>query len=656
MNSFWGFACLTLCFFYQPVRASDGAAGIFTNLGPQLTATTIQGSGFVRDEHGRWLVYTVARGEPAHLLGYDVESGTKLIDLPMPGTDGAWTATVSSDNRIYTASSNGHLFRLKPRSAALEDLGKALPSEQLIWDVCAGENGEIFGATYPGCRVFRYSPKEGFSDVGHGALVAGENYVRAVAYDAATKKVYAGVGAHAHLVQLDPKTGEKRELLAERVKGEEAVYSLGVIPDKKSGDRLLAWVVNRNKTLVYNLKTQTVERELPTGAVKSAIGAPDSEVYYGSAGELMSIGLAHAEQTSRAIIQCAGMNASTWLSSNELCILTSHAELLRYSPGSGKAQTNSLQVSPQPIPIQSIELGPDGNIWTGGFLAGGTARFDPVTRKTELFKGMSQIERMGVLGEKMYFGVYPHGRLYEFDPAKPWGAHNPRQIGQVPGQSRPMAVLGVPELARVFIGTVPEYGKLSGHLLVYEPAKEKLKDEGEIVSKQSVVSLAYANGLILGGTSVAGGLGIKAEAQHAKLFGWDPVSGKKVFELEPVTNSQAITALMNGPDHNVWGVANGTLFIFDPLNRDVVFTKNLVEQENRSYQVWRDAFMLLHPSGKIYATLDGRLLQIDPGTKAVTVLRDRDADRLAMDRHGRLYFRDRVNLWRYTPPNIAKAR
>ena len=630
----------------------EGRRGRFVNLGPQVTATAIQGSVFARDDSGRELIYTVVRGEPAHLLGYEVTTGKMLVDLPMPGSDGSWTTTVSSDNWLYTCGSNGHLFRLKPGTSLLEDLGQALPGETIIWDVCAGAAGEIFGATYPGCRVFRYSPKGGFSDVGRGPLVVGENYVRSVAYDEATGMVYAGVGSHAHLIELNPKTGEKRELLALRVKGEEAVYSLGVVHDRERGDRLLVWVTNRNKTIVDNLRTGEVERELPTEAVKSAIRSPNTEkVYYSNDHSLMSFDLEEPTEPARVITRCVGANATTWLATNDLCVLTAYAQLLHYDPASAKTGMLSLKVPPQPIPIQSLELGPDGKIWVGGFLAGGTVSFDPATGKTELFKGMSQIEHIGVLDGKMYFGIYPHARFYEFNPAKPWGDDNPRKIGQVPEQSRPIAVLGVPELSKVFIGTVPEYGLLGGHLIIYDPRSDMLDDEGELVSKQSVVSLVYAGKLIIGGTSIKGGLGIKPEAGHAKLFGWDPASRKKVFEIEPVPDGQAITCLIVGPDKNVWGVDNGTLFIFDPVSRKVLFTKKLlnVDTAANNYLLWRDAFMVVHPSGQIFATLDGELIQLDPATKNVTVLHDRDANLLTMDRNGRLYFRDKINLWQYTP-------
>lgn len=212
-------------------------------------------------------------------------------------------------------------------------------------------------------------------------------------------------------------------------------------------------------------------------------------------------------------------------------------------------------------------------------------------------------------------------------------------------------MLGVPELSKVFFGTVPEYGLLGGHLMVYDPKNDKLDDMGEVVAKQSVVSLVYANGLVIGGTSIKGGLGVQPEAKRAKLFGWDPATGKKVFEIEPVPGTQAITSLIIGPDKNVWGVANGTLFIFDLDGQKVLFTKKLLDEDYdiNNYLLWRDAFMVVHPSGQVYATLNDKLIQLDPATKKVTVLRDKDAYLLALDRGGRLYFRDKVNLWQYTP-------
>ncbi|HEY1684868.1 MAG TPA: hypothetical protein VGG19_08900 [Tepidisphaeraceae bacterium] len=622
----------------------------FVNLGPQVSAMSIQGSEFVRESSGRDVLFTAERGSPGHLLSFDANTGKPIMDKAFPNADGAWEVALSSDGWLYSTGGNGHLYRHKPGTTKIEDLGQVL-GQRVIWDVTAGPNGEIYAGTYPSGLVARYRPGEGFTDVGRGPIVPGENYVRAVVYNPANGHVFVGVGSHAHLIDLDPKTGEKHELLKDKTAGQEAVYSLQIIPDAKSGDRLLAWVTNRGKTLVYNLRTQKVEREVPTSDVKAVKKSPTSEdVYYSDGSSMLSFNLDHPDQPPRKLLECGVINATQWQDGDHLWLLCRAGKLIHYDVQTGQATEKKLHMPPQSIPIQSIALGPDGKMWMGGFLAGGTAEFDPQTHKSIEYRGMSQIERIGVLGDEMYFGVYPHGRFYRFDPSKPWGQDNPRKFGQIAGQSRPIAMLGVPELDRVFIGEVPEYGFLGGHFLQYDPKANKLYDYGVVVARQSPVSLAYADGLIVGGTSISGGLGIKPSEKDAKLFEWDPKTQKKTFEMVPVPSAIAITCLINGPDKNIWGVADGTLFIFDPVNRKIIRSKHLVDVNYDSKNIWRDAFLVVHPSGQIYSVISGHLLRIDPQTLAATVIRNqRGLELLAMDAQGRLYFHIGIDLWQYTP-------
>ena len=411
-------------------------------------------------------------------------------------------------------------------------------------------------------------------------------------------------------------------------------------------------MTNVSHTLVYNLKTRQIERTLGDMNVKAAIASPDGQkLWYDDGSQLSSIDLNKPGESPTSITRCIGANASRWMEDGSLCVLTRYGQLLSFDPTANKSQMRQLSIPPQPVPIQSIALGPDGKIWMGGFLAGGTASYDPASGKSELFHGMSQIENFGVLDGKMYLGIYPHARLYEFDPAKAWSADNPRKFATVEGQSRPVAMLGVPGLGKVFIGMVPEYGILGGHLLSYEPKTDSLTDHGEVVAKQSVVSLVYSHGLIVGGTSITGGLGINPTEKQAKLFGWDPGAGKKLFEIVPVPAATAITCLCIGPDQNIWGMADGTLFIFDLLSGKILSNHELLKLDYaaRNYNVWRDAFLVVQPSGRVYLTLDDKFFTIDPATKSATMLRDKGAQLLAMDRTGRLYFRDTINLWQYTP-------
>ncbi len=104
-----------------------------------------------------------------------MESKNLLLDIPLGEADGVWDMAQSTDGTLYVPGADGTLFAHRPGSAEVRDLGVALEGETYLWNMTAGVDGEVFGATYPGCRVFRYHPEDGFSDVANGPVVAGEN-------------------------------------------------------------------------------------------------------------------------------------------------------------------------------------------------------------------------------------------------------------------------------------------------------------------------------------------------------------------------------------------------------------------------------------------------------------------------------------------------
>jgi hypothetical protein len=185
-------------------------------------------------------------------------------------------------------------------------------------------------------------------------------------------------------------------------------------------------------------------------------------------------------------------------------------------------------------------------------------------------------------------------------------------------------------------------------LVEYDTSSEKLKTFEAVVPRQSVISLVNAGNLLVGGTSIFGGLGVQPQETEAKLFGWDPLTSKKVFEMVPLPGAMAITGLMQGPDGHIWGVADGTLFVLDLAKRQVIHQLVLYKIKGRPSHIWRNAFLLVHPSGQVYGNINNQLFRIDPKTMKRTVLLQ-DVSLLTMDEQGALYFRRSANLWRYEP-------
>lgn len=624
----------------------------FTNHGSQLSASMIQGSVFVEDKNGNEFVYTVVRGDPAHLLGYDVHTKALVLDKELPEADGVWDMAQSSDGTLYIPGANGNLFSHTPGTQELTNLGVALDGETYLWSLAAGADGEVFGATYPGCRVFRYHPEDGFLDLGKGPLVEKENYVRSLAFYPKTGMLYAGVGSRAHLIEINPKTGEKKGLLPEKYKGYEFVYGLEIVPGVDGNDRLFALITNGSITLVYNLKTREFEQEIDAMDMRSTVGETSGQaVYYTSKSSLKRFDPSQSAQTSEELAGDIGTaNAFKLGKDGHVYLLTSGANLVKFDTEKKTFEKTKLQIPPQPIPIHSLLTAPDGKIWSGGYLAGGNATFDPKNGTHTFLPGLDQTEAMTVQGDQIFFGIYPKGKFYVYDTKSEWKPkeNNPKLLGQKEGQSRSFAQVSIPEHKLVVFGMIPEYGKLGGAVATYDLAKEELKFIESPISKQSIAALAYTGEYVLGGTTISGGLGIAPETKEAVLFGWDPEKGEKLFETVPVLGASALTGFIKGPDGNFWGMGDGVLFIFDPVKRKVVSTKKLYDFPVFKSHIWRSAFLVLHPDGYIYGTDLEKLFRLDPKTQEVTEL-TKDAALLVMGKDGTLYFKRGTELWSFDP-------
>lgn len=630
----------------------EPSAGIFTNVGAQLTATTLQESTFAQDAVGNEYAYSVVSGKPGHLIGYDMESAKIVVDLEIGNANGS-IAMVYTDNWLYVAGNDAHLYRTRPGSKTIEDLGLVLAGQSTIMDLVAGKDGEVFGGTYPGARVFRYHPQNGFSDINNGPMVAGESYVRSLVYQKSTNKLFCGIGSHASLISFDLNTKSKVNILPAQYNNQEFVYYMGLAEGYASGDRLMAWVTSPEQrvTLVYNLKTGDVEQTLGTIDAYSVIKSPTSDLaYYTSDNKLYSKDLSNPTKAATVITDCYEAKDMRWGKDGNLHILTKYAQVRRYNPTNGQITTIKYEVPPQPYDIQTIVTGPDGKIWSSGYLAGGNAAYDPTTGKSVQYTGLGQAEGMTIQGDNIYFGIYPAANFYVFDTKRPWNVSggNPKLLGKIEGQDRPFAGTSVSDKGKMFFGTVPGYGKLGGALVEYTVANNKFDTYVNVVQNQSVISLLNHKGLVVGGTSISGGLGVSPIANEAKLFGWDVDTKSKTYEITPVAGAWAITSLINGPDGKIWGMADGTLFVFNAETKQVEKVKKYYSLVGTPTHIWRNAFMVVHPNGKVYATFDSKFYQIDPLTLEPTLLKE-GVGLLAMDKQGRLYTRAAESLWRYKP-------
>ncbi|RKN84371.1 hypothetical protein D7M11_12825 [Paenibacillus ginsengarvi] len=629
---------------------------LITNLGVQITNASASYAAFGQDSSGNELLYLGSNGNPSKLAVYNAKTGATLHTFDLPGATAVWGMTVATDGKLYVGTASGKLFQYSPDASSVTDLGQAITGETTIWELTSGTNGKIYGGTYPGGKVFKYEPGSGFTAFG-GQIEPGEQYVRSIAYDESDHQLYIGIGSHAHLIRYDNDTGVKTNILPSAYAGEEFAYYTNY-----ANGKIFTKMSPTNVTLVIDKTSLQVDATISgTGSIGvSRLSPAANKVYYTKGGSLYAYDLSAKTETQLANVG-SKIIGSTFVSLNEtgypgytLLAALRSGEILKYNLDTGTWAKTPIALPESPTTIQSIKQGPDGNIYSVGYLVGGMGVYNPATGVQTKYRNVGQAENITVAGNSLYFGIYPGAIIQQYDVTQPWAPtgtpKNPKTLFDLDSweQDRPFGMLAVPALNRLFVGTVPAYGKLGGAFAVYDLTTGSLNVTRNIITDQSVIALANKNNEVFGGTSVWGGLGITPSATEAKLFVWDTATNQKVFETVPVAGKRAITSLMTGPDGNIWGVAEGTLFVFNPATRTVVYSANKFPVSYAgANQVWRDAKMELNSDGYIYVTVGGKLYRIDPATKNTETVVSSGASLLAQDNNGDLYYTSGVNLFKY---------
>jgi streptogramin lyase len=634
---------------------TTNAAGTVEKLGTPHYSIGILSTTYGTGPNGEEAIFAVSNGNPAMLNVIDAKTGTKISVHPLEGASQAWGAVTDPFGNVYIAG-GANLYLYQPDVDQVENLGKALSTESTLWHIKSDKEGRIYGGTFPNGKIFMFDPatKE-FTD--YGPMVEGEQYSRSLALYKG--KVYVGMGAHAHLIKFDPATNEKEEIpLPESYQNEKFVYDLDIIKHY-----MFARVTDSSTLLVYDLKKKEWIDEIPgVKGVKVSPTGPKNLVYFNKQNEVYSYNLKNQELTPTGFKDTWSNKGFGWIHLDEpgfrgpsLTSMLFNGTYWVYNPKSGQSKMMQAQMEGQPISIQSIGVGPDGNIYTSGYLSGGFAKYSVADNKITSFSGFGQAENMISTDKYLYLGVYTGGVIYRYDPDLPYDhdaskvdeATNPKKLFSLKeyDQDRPFGMAEGD--GKVFFGTVPTYGKLGGALTVMDEATSSYEVYRNVVENQSVISLQYKNGLVYGGTSVSGGLGITPTETEAKLFIFDPAKKEKIYETIPLPGEKGIGALAFDDEGNLWGMSPGKIFKFDPLTREVVQTKELFPFNwNGVGHYWRGAFLQLDTDGNFYGSTLGKLFKFNPTTWEVEILNN-DAALFAKDRNGNLYFSRGTDLYRY---------
>nr|WP_304219527.1 hypothetical protein [Fredinandcohnia onubensis] len=613
------------------------------NLGSTIQSIAIYDSTY-GTENGRDMMYTTASGDPAIFQVIDLESQEVVRTYPLEGTSAVWTHITVPNGNVYIGG-NGYLYEYSPVTQEVKNVGSI--GETVVYGLSYDDKGRVYFGSYPNAKAGRYDPNTGeMKD--YGSVAPGQSYSRSTAYH--NGYLYVGIGVDNRIVKLNVESGEYESIaVPDHVVPGSSVWQLDA-----AGKYIIAGVGGGSNTLLfYDTETGQWSDKYYTNnkGLRLIQGLPGSnKVYFLQGSRLKELDLDTLEAVDTGVVFGTFLRNTTWvevendpdLPGQSLVTVQFGGQVSYFNLQTKKVKTIQYPIVGNPIPIQTLEKGPEGNLYLSGYPGGKGAVYNPETNEYKNFT-LGQAEGMVPLGNKMYFGVYPGATIFEMDPSNP--ALSAKQIYDIPNQDRPFIMSAVND--QLYIGTIPDYGHLGGSLTVLDPtgAKDPVVYEN-VVYNQAIAGLEEVNGKLYGSTTVAGGLGIDPTEPAAKIFVWDIEKGEKITEFVPeipgvTVQPKLISGMSLGPDGLLWSAGGGTIFAMDPESLEIVKSKN-VYPEVKDYGRWRPIHIRWSEDGLMYTTLAGNLTVIDPETLESKKLAETELMTIGDD--GNIYYADKANL------------
>ncbi|RIX49346.1 hypothetical protein D3P08_22595 [Paenibacillus nanensis] len=634
------------------------------DLGDMVSVNLGQAAAIQTNADGDNEAYFITNGDPGTFFAVNLETGEQIFSEVIPHTEATWAITIGEDKNVYFAGTgDGVLYRYIPTGKRVEALGYNT-ADNWVWDLeTIGD--KVYGGTYnPSTdgKVFEYDIATG-EFRSYGTVEAGQNYVRGIAVD--ENFIYAAMGTTVALHRIDRVTGEISEIEVEGYSGNTGTAGdVYIIGDK------IFFSASTQQMVVLDKETLEIDATFNQLAM---ISEPDPAnpniIYYVYAKTLYQYNM-ETKQSSAVELPYAMPDTPrykdfAWVTLNGgekagetvLAAITQYGETMLIDPRGGWVKFIELEIAANSVSIQSLESGPDGRLYMGGYQRG-MSIYNPFTGAIEEnIANFAQPEGIGFMNGRVYYGTYVGAVMYQYDPAQETELHvNPKPVFDIEHQDRPFAIEAGEN--KLFVGTVPDYGYLGGALAIYDEAAGRWQqfNDDAFAPNQSVMSLAYRDGLLFGGTTVWGGLGIDPTEEEAVIFVWDTDKNEalKTIKLSELgldidETPRMIGQLKFGPDGLLWGAVDGTIFALnvDDYQNPVIVKSKMLFPSLYNTSKWLNYEIEWAPDGMMYTTLSRKLIALDPETLKFKVIDDRFTNEMTLGIDGSIYYAPEAKTYLY---------
>ncbi|TCC62268.1 hypothetical protein E0H73_16320 [Kribbella pittospori] len=657
----------------------------YTVLQPQITkqASFLSMAAGV-DENGRHVTYAMATGsenDPAVLTITDILTGNLVRNVELPGATGAWGVRQNPVTKtVYIgAYQSAQLWLYTPGEAQARRIGAPpIAAWGSMYDIDFDDQGTAYGSGwgeptqgFRGAVIFKYVEGTGFQGtLGPNPLTTDAYYTRTLAYEDETKTIFTGTGTKTHLFGCstvgEPRCKDLIGLFSPELQNAPWVYGVTA-----GHGYVMAWAGDASSQGKDSLVVLKVSRdaagELQATKVTEIKGViyngsspvVDGKIYYSKANDpgqpLYGFDLAAGTEAkmpnSRTGIfsrrwEAVSLGDPAWPGTT-LVGWNSGAVLVKYNLQTGTLVRTTVQGVPLvSTRVNSITTGPDGRIWTAGYLTGGLGKLTSMRDDEHVtYPVGGQAESMLSYRGRVYQGTYPYTRIESFTPDDVTSGRAPRvdcSIGA--NQNRPYGLAAYGD--RIYYGTQAEYGHDQGAFGWLDLTTGQCTTLDGVIGHQSVNAIAASGDKVFGGGSIFYSYdGLPIDTQ-AKLLIFDQSTQQPKTVIWPVPDTRSVDAAVTAPDGTVWFYAEGWLLAIDPATEQWVHREHVFPDLTPPARVpGYYATMLLGADGKIYGNVAGRVFDFDPAhartsgstTGDLRILFEGAGPHLTRDAYGNLY-------------------
>ncbi|MEU8356760.1 hypothetical protein AB0C27_12180 [Nonomuraea sp. NPDC048882] len=617
------------------LAAAREREGTITDLGPASVTSPLGNAEFVGD-----VLYLGSRGLAPNVVGaWDLGQDKVTAHFDIPSGVGIWAMCKVGTDVYVGTHSRSDLYKIDTLTGTTTKVAEY--PDPYIWTMASSPDGKVYlGTSQPG-RVVEYDPATGTSrDLGQPA--PGEAYVRSIQAD--DTHVYAGVGSNAHLVAIDRRTGDKRELLPAEVADRDWVSSMSISATHIAGGmnslgELI--VLEKADPAAYRVVKATAPGEkyvvsvlIHDGWVYFA-GRPSGTFYRYRIedGTYEVLGVPFPEAQTVRILEHGGRIYGV-----------QEPGVFVYDPATGGIDyVSHVQKGFKAAPEEPMSVHSDGErVYVGG--KGGCDVHDLASGAVTRLPIPGEPKTIMTANGTTYLGVYTQAALYSH---RAGDAEAELLLRTGHNQDRPKDLCHDRATGLIVMSTQPEPGHQNGALDVYDPRTGRLDTYRPIVERQTVFALTARLGTVYMGTSTQEGLGSPPVTSTARLAAFDLRRREVRWEVEPVAGASSITSLKH-TTLALYGITgDGVLFEFDPRRRKVTRTLkvcdrggDLVLSGTKAYTSDEDAVykvdLVAFTARKLVEGLasdwfgGGSRIALDPSRRALYGLKGRNLIRIAI--------------------------